>query len=85
MIVSVLEELIDIVDGKFQVERIEILQEVSDKFIEFVEFTGNYVKAQGGWWHKFSPQTTENLKTTEELWNFFIDNYDAFKTTIQAG
>jgi hypothetical protein len=38
-----------------------------EDMIKFAEYMANYHKCQEGWWHIYTPQTLENIKTTKEL------------------
>lgn len=45
-----------------------------EDMINFAEFIGNYHKCQGGWWHIYTSQTIENIKTTKDLLEIYKQN-----------
>lgn len=49
--------------------------ELPVKFIEFVEWTGEYyIKCHGGWMRKYENQIKATVYTTQQLFEYFLKN-----------
>lgn len=49
----------------------------------FSEWCGkSYIRCEGGWWHRYNPQTLENIITTDTLLKWWNErNYTEKETT----
>jgi hypothetical protein len=41
-----------------------------ESFLHWVAY--HYIRAHGGWWHKYQAQTKDNLQSTEDLYKFWV-------------
>lgn len=81
-------ELIKTAAAEYTAKISPLYKETTDAFIAGAEFLEakltpfyewlcmNYIRVHGGWYHKYSPQTSEYLKTTDALKKHWLETYD---------